>query len=92
VQALGQRGDFTEDQQRRRAHGLGMGAFGQVGERAENDPLFGARAVLDQRERRAGGSSVRDQSRAEVLETGHAHVHRERLSFLRQCAPVHGIQ
>ena len=92
MQAFGQRGDFAENQQRRCAHGFGASAFGQVGERAEHDALFGARAVFDQGERRRRRAAVREQTFAQNVQPGDTHVHRERLFFLRECAPVERIE
>jgi len=92
VQLRGQRGDFAEDQQGRRAHVFGGRAFRQVIQRAEDHPLLATRAVLDQRERRACAAAVREQLCAQAVEPGHAHVHRQRLPFLRQRRPVEFIE
>ena len=84
MQMFGQRRDFAEDQQRRRLHRVFARAFGQFGQGADDYALVRSRAVFDQRERRVGGTSVRDQALAQCVESGHAHVDSERLPFGRE--------
>ena len=92
MQRFGQRSDFAEDQQGRRAHRFGAGAFGKIRQSAKHDALFRARAVLDQRERRRCGTAMREQTITQRIKASHAHIHRQRLFFLRKCAPVERVE
>ena len=92
MQRLGEGGDFTENQQGRRAYVFASGALGQVGERAEHDALPGAGAVLDQGEGRRRRAAMRQQSIAQCVQAGDAHVDRQRLPFLGERAPVERVE
>ena len=92
MQRLGQSSDFAQDQQGRRAYVLAAGALGQVGKRAEHDALPGARAVLDQRERRRRRAAVRQQAIAQRVQARDAHVDRQRLPLLGERAPVERVE
>ena len=70
VQRVRERGDFADDQQRRRLHVVFARALRQFRQRADDHALVRTRAVLDDGERRRRGASVFDQARAEAVQAG----------------------
>ena len=60
----------------------------QLRQRGQHDPLIGARAVLDDRDRRRRRTPMPRQLLADAAESGHAHVERERLPLACERGPV----
>ena len=87
-QRLARRDHITNDDECRRRDAVDADEFAEPPEGALEDTLAGQRAILDHRDRRAGGASVRDQACGDRLDAGDPHVNRQRVPGPGQTRPI----